>query len=338
MLPARESERHWPHLLSQDATGSPAGAGVVVAVVSWNTRELLDRCLQSLSADARSGLAEVWVVDNASRDGSAEMVRDRHPWARLIALTENLGYGRAVNLVADQTDSPWLVLANSDVALEASALQRLLDAGVSDPGAAIIAPRLVLPDGLTQHLAWAFPTISATVAQNLGPRILPDRIAERLALRGAWNPDRARRIPWAVGAFLLVRRTAWVQVGGFDPEQWMSAEDLDLGWRMHAAGWGTRYEPAAVIYHEESAATRTVWGEDLPVHWQRCAYAWMLRRWGRGTTVAIGLINLAGCAIRLAVDLARAGFRTDARLRAYARWTLVHTYVLAPRRRLERYR
>ena len=324
--------------MSRDAAGGSTEAPVVVAVVSWNTRELLDRCLQSLEPDVRAGTAEVWVVDNASSDGSADMVRRRHDWVHLVALTENLGYGRAVNLVAERTVSPWLVLTNADVSLAPQAIGRLVAAAVADPGAGILAPRLVLPTGATQHLAWAFPTVGATVAQNLGPRLVPGRLAERMALRGAWNPDRARRIPWAVGAFLLVRRAAWEEVGGFDPGQWMSAEDLDLGWRMREAGWATRYEPSAVVHHEESAATRTVWGADLPIHWQRCAYAWMLRRRGRARTVTVGTLNLTGSAARLAVDLTRAGFRFDDRLRTMARWTLVHAYAFAPRRLLDRYR
>lgn len=311
---------------------------MTVAVISWNTRELLHRCLESLASDGRSGLAEVWVVDNASRDGSAAMVGERHPWARLVALDENVGYGRAVNLVAQQTASRWLVLANADVALEPDALSRLVAAGEADPGAGIIAPRLVLPTGETQHLAWAFPTVSATLAQNLGPRILPGRVADHLALRGGWNPDRARRVPWAVGALLLVRRRAWDEVGGFDAGHWMSAEDLDLGWRMRKAGWATRYEPAAVVHHDESSATRQVWGDELAIHWQRCAYAWMVRRMGRARTALVGLLNLIGCGARLLSDFVIVGFRVDDRLRALGRWTLVHLYAFAPRRTLERYR
>jgi N-acetylglucosaminyl-diphospho-decaprenol L-rhamnosyltransferase len=309
-----------------------------VAVVSWNTRGLLDRCLESLETAARTGLAEIWVVDNASSDGSPDMVRERYPWARLIAREDNLGYGRAVNLVAELTSSRWFALANADVVVRPDALKRLVAAGEADPGAGIIAPRLVLPDGRTQHLAWPFPTVTATMVQNMGPRLAPGRLGDRFAVRGAWNPDRPRRIPWAVGAFLLVRRAAWNEVGGFDPEQWMSAEDLDLGWRMRQAGWATRYEPAAVVDHEESSATRTVWGDDLPIHWQRCAYAWMVRRLGRPRTIAVGVLNLIGAGSRLTVDLTLAGFRADARLQALWRWTLVHLYAFAPRRTLARYR
>jgi N-acetylglucosaminyl-diphospho-decaprenol L-rhamnosyltransferase len=322
----------------RDATGAELQEPVVVAVVSWNTRELLDRCLRSLEPDARAGKAEVWVVDNASSDGSAEMVRERHPWVTLIALPDNIGYGRAVNLVAARTASPWFALANADVELEPHALERLLAAGAADPAAGILAPKLVLPNGEPQHAAWPFPTVRATAAQNLGPRILPRRLGDRLALPGAWNPDRPRRVPWAVGALLLIRRAAWDQVGGFDPAHWMSAEDLDLGWRMRQAGWATRYEPSAIVHHAESAATRLVWGEQLSIHWQRCAYAWMVRRLGRPRTVLVGLLNLFGSATRLLVDLTLAGFRRDERLRALSRWTLVHLYAFAPRRTLARYR
>lgn len=311
---------------------------MVVAVISYNTRELLDLCLRSLAPDIDAGLAEVWVVDNASSDGSPAMVAAEHPRVRLVATGENLGYGRAVNLVGERTASRWLVASNADVALEPGALRRLVDAGEADPRAGVVAPRLVLPDGQTQHSIWGFPTLATTVVQNMGVRLVPRALAERLAIRGGWNPDRERRVPWAVGAFLLVRREAWDRVGGFDAGQWMSAEDLDLGWRMREAGWATRYVPSAVVRHEESAATGVVWGADLPLHWQRCAYAWMVRRRGRARTVAVGLLNLAGSGLRYLLGFVLTRGRPDPGLQALGRWTLVHLYALAPRRVLERYR
>src|SRR3954467_12559434 len=113
---------------------------VTVAVVSWNTRELLLRCLESLEPDVRAGRASVWVVDNASKDGSAEAAREAAPWAEVVDGGENLGFGRAVNLVARSTDSEWIAAANADVALEPSALEALIAAG-SDHRVACVAPR-----------------------------------------------------------------------------------------------------------------------------------------------------------------------------------------------------
>jgi GT2 family glycosyltransferase len=307
---------------------------VTVAVVSWNTRALLERCLNALKPAADAGLAEVWVVDNASTDGSADAVRARHPWARLIASTENLGYGRAVNLVAARTTTPWLAASNADVALRPHALEALLAAADADPGAGILAPRLILPDGSTQHSVWPFPTARVHVLANLGPRLAPNTAGDRLALHGMWDADRPRRVPWAIGAFLLIRREAWDAIGGFDAGQWMSAEDVDLGWRARAAGWATRYVPDAVADHDESAATGQRWGDDLPIHWQRCSYSWMRRRIGRRRTATVGLVNLAGAAARLVAYALTARERVPQQ----RRWTLVHLYAFAPRRVLDRYR
>jgi GT2 family glycosyltransferase len=302
---------------------APVTPPVVVAVVSWNTRELLDRCLRSLEASARDGTAEVWVVDNASHDGSADLVRERFGWVNLVASQENLGYGAAINLVAERTHSPWLAPANADIALHPGALERLLESGEADARAGVVAPRLILPSGETQHSVWAFPTLTATALQNLGPVVVPGAVAERLALRGAWDPERARRVPWAVGAFLLVRREAWDQVGGFDPGQWMSAEDLELGWRMREEGWATRYEPRAVVDHEESAATRQAFG-DLAPRWQLATYGCIARRRGVVHAWVVALINCAGALARAAL----APPRSRESRRGYARWSLVHLRVL----------
>jgi GT2 family glycosyltransferase len=103
--------------------------------VSWNTCELLDRCLRSLEPEVRRDLVEVWVVDNASMDGSAEMVRERFDWVQLVASEENLGFGRAVNVVARRTATEWLAPANADIALRPGTLDKLLEAAERDPGA-----------------------------------------------------------------------------------------------------------------------------------------------------------------------------------------------------------
>jgi N-acetylglucosaminyl-diphospho-decaprenol L-rhamnosyltransferase len=283
---------------------------VTVAVVSWNTRELLARCLQSLHGDAVRGLADVWVVDNASSDGSADMARERFPWASLVASEDNLGFGAAVNLVANQTASPWIAPANADIRLAPGALDRLLAAGLANPDAGVLAPRLVLPDGQTQRSAHPFPTLGVHLVYLSGAARLSPRLARRLVLDGA-EPEAGAKVPWAVGAFLLVRRAAWDEIGGFDPELWMYAEDLDLGWRMSRAGWATRYEPRATVYHEEAAATRQAWGGGRTARWHASTYAWLVRRRGLGFARLISVLNLIGFSARalLYTGLAVCGLR-----------------------------
>lgn len=272
---------------------------VTVAVVSWNTRALLARCLSSLEADVNDGLADVWVVDNASSDGSASMIRERFSWAKLIASGENLGFGRAVNAVAAESNTTWLAPANADVRLEPGALGRLIGEGESHPEAAVIAPRLVLPDGTTQHSAYPFPTIPFTLAYVSGAVNVSNRLARRWCIGRGFDRDRNQEVPWAVGAFLLVRRTAWDQVGGFDNSQWMYAEDLDLGWRLMQAGWTARYDPRARVMHAESAATSQAW-EDRHIRWHASTYAWLLRRRGPAVAHTIAAINTIAFLLRAA--------------------------------------
>src|SRR4051812_44753022 len=105
-------------------------------------------------------MVDLWVVDNASSDGSADLVRDRYGWVNLIASEENLGFGTAITFVGSKPRSDWIAPANADIALRPGALQALLDAGERAPRAGAIAPRLVLTTGATQHSVFAFPTIT----------------------------------------------------------------------------------------------------------------------------------------------------------------------------------
>lgn len=319
------------------ATPAPA---VTVAVVSWNTRDLLRRCLESFAPEVDRGLVDLWVVDNASTDGSAELVRQEFPWVRLLVSEENLGFGRAANLVAGQTSSDWFAPANADIVVRPGAIERLLETGRRDPGAGAVAPRLVLPDGSTQHSVFAFPTLPYTALLATSAfRLLPS-LGDRYAVPGSWDKTRARRVPWAVAAFLLVRRRAWDEVGGFDERQWMYAEDLDLGWRLRRAGWATRYEPRGLVEHDAGSATLKLFGPELAPVWQRSTYGFLARRRGVAYARMIALLNLVGAlprwarvALRSVLDPGQRSAR-----RAHGRWVRVHLRALRGRSALERLR
>jgi N-acetylglucosaminyl-diphospho-decaprenol L-rhamnosyltransferase len=270
-----------------------------VAVVSWNTRELLERCLGSLWPEVDAGRAEVWVVDNASTDGSSSTARRAAPWATLIDAGRNLGFGRAVNLVASKTDTEWIAAANADTALQPGALEALLAAG-AEPGVGAVAPRLVLPDGSVQHSVYPFPSLRFTVAFNLGLHRLTPRLGDRLCLEGFWNPWRPRSVDWAIGAFLLLRRRAYDEVGGFDERQWMYAEDLDLGWRLRDHGWTTRFEPRAAVLHHAGAATTTAFGHDRTANFTAATYGALARRRGAFSAWITAIVNCLGAVGRLA--------------------------------------
>jgi len=276
-----------------------------VAIVSWNTRELLDGCLRSLRDEHDSGRASVWVVDNGSADGSAELVRSEHPWVTLVERPDNPGFGPAVNEVAARQPSDWLVAANADVAVTPGALQTLLGAAERHPWCGILAPRLVTPDGEGQHSIHPFPGVRTALAVDLGLARLMPGAARRLALEGRIDPLVERDVDWAHGAFLLIRRAAWDATGGFDPSMWLYAEDLDLCWRARRAGWTTRYVPSAVVTHHVSASTAQAWGAARDERSQQAAQAWMRRHLGARRTQHVARIGTAGTGVRaLALGLA----------------------------------
>lgn len=310
--------------------------------MSFNTRDLLAACLESMRAEVWEGRAEVWVVDNGSSDGSPALVRERFPFVRLLEPGHNLGFGRAVNEVARRTAGEWIVPSNADVELTPGALSRLVDAGSSHARAAVVAPRLELPDGTTQHSAYAFPTLPFTLAFNLGLQRVWPGLGDRMCLHGFWDAARPRRVDWAVGAFLLVRREAFDAVGGFDDEQWMFAEDLDLGWRLSDAGWETRHEPSATVRHHESAATAAAWGNERTERSLRSTYAWMLRRRGRVRTRTVAAVNVVGAGARALwfKPLARLWPARWGRLPGqFTGWARLHRRTgLAPAGALERHR
>lgn len=282
--------------------GDQHSAPVAVAVVSWNTRGLLARCLRSLRDEARSDRADVWVVDNGSTDGSVEMVREEFPWVHLLTPGRNLGFGSAVNAVARRTRSAWIAPSNADVELQPGALELLLDAGSRHPEAGIVAPALILPEGRVQQSVWPFPSVRLALLTAAGIHRLSERAAGKMLLEGHWDQSVPREVDYAMGAFLLVRRDAFERVGGFPERQWLYAEDLDLAWRMSQAGWRTRYEPRARVAHAGGAATSVAFGpsgaELLTV---AAAYEWMGRRRGAVAKCVTAASVIVGAVVRLAL-------------------------------------
>jgi N-acetylglucosaminyl-diphospho-decaprenol L-rhamnosyltransferase len=323
--------------MTERGHASARDARIAVAVVSWNTRELLSRCLDSLADDAAAGRADVWVVDNGSTDGSRELVAERYRWTTLVTPPENLGYGPAVNLVAQRTDTPWLVAANADVWLERDALARLRTCAASDDRVAMVGPRLLLLDGSTQISVRPFPSVVSALLLLTQAMRVSARARRALRMAGAWEPAPGEAVPWLTGAFVLMRRRAFEEVGGFDPAQWLYGEDMDLCWRLRERGWLIRWEPDAIAHHAHSAAAGQAFHDNaLLLHIAVAQYLWMLRRRGELATRTAALAGTLDATLQLLASVRRGyGPRArsrGARVRAELRGQMLG---LAPRARLE---
>jgi N-acetylglucosaminyl-diphospho-decaprenol L-rhamnosyltransferase len=274
----------------------------VVAVVSWNARELLAKCLRSLQRDADEGLVEVWVVDNASTDGSPELVRRDFPWVNLIQSERDLWFCAAVNVVARRTKSEWLVQSNEDVEVSPGAIRRLIEAGEQHPDAALVAPRLLNPDGSTQQSIGKFPSLMQTAVANFGLHRASARIAKRFMLEPQEEDIQTGTVDYAIGAFLLVRRAAFESVGGCDERHSLFQDDLDLAWRLSRAGWKTWYVADAEVRHVGMGGLRNSATErERAEYVMRTFRAWLLRRRGVGAAIGYFALNIVGAFLRLAI-------------------------------------
>ncbi len=238
---------------------------LVVVTVSYNTRDLLAACLPSVLAGLqRSGLAgEVWVVDNASADGSAEMVRQRFPAVRLVAHDENLGFAAGNNLALramgfGQEATPRHVLfLNPDTRVVDDALGEMARFLDSTPRAGAAGARLVHGDGSFQHSAFAFPGLAQIFFDffPLHHRLLDSRLNGRYPRR-LYDGRKPFAVDHPLGAALMVRAETLAQLGGFDERFFMYCEEIDLCRRIQAEGWKIYCVPQAQIVHLVAQSTR----------------------------------------------------------------------------------
>lgn len=226
---------------------------VSVVIVSWNTRALTLACLASLPAAARAHRLEVWVVDNASTDGSVDAIRRAHPDVQVVANTENVGFAAANNQGVARGSGRYVMLLNSDTVAPPGAIDALVGFADAHPGAGVVGPRLVNPDGTYQSGPTPFPSLwNETLAvTGLGRRLLTPAYPSAPAHRALV----ARQADYVGGACMLARRDAIAQVGGLDEGYFMYSEEPDWCWRMRRAGWDVWYTPDAEIIHHGGQST-----------------------------------------------------------------------------------
>jgi GT2 family glycosyltransferase len=219
---------------------------VSIVIVSWNTRDLLSDCLQSLRAEAGVS-TEVFVVDNGSQDGSASMVAAEFPGVRLIQNQENRGFARAANQGLTFAHGRYRMLLNSDTRVPVGALRRLVATMDAHPRVGACGPQLRHFDGTLQPTGRAFPTLLASmVAITPVPGWVRRATADRFERR---DYGLTCEVDELCGAALILRPEALAQVGLLDEEFFFFGEDVDLCWRLHDAGWRVVYLPEAVIEH-----------------------------------------------------------------------------------------
>jgi GT2 family glycosyltransferase len=234
-------------------------ADLGVCIVNWNTREYLDACLTSLERHAGALSVQTVVVDNASSDGSAEMVRQSHPQVELIANADNRYYAAANNQGLAVLDAPQVLLLNPDIEVQSGSLQTLVDFLTEHPRAGAVAPRLRGPDGKVQPSCRTFPSPDVVWLEALGlAKAFPHHPLFGKYRMTWWDYDTVQPVDQPMASALLLRAKALEEVGDFDEEFPMFFNDVDLCRRLWAGGWQVWFTPAAEMLHVGGAATRQV--------------------------------------------------------------------------------
>jgi GT2 family glycosyltransferase len=295
---------------SQRDTRARSAPRVSVSIVNAGSRDLLLACLESLAGED----VEIVVLDNASEDGSVDAVRERFPEVRVIAQPFRAGFGANHNTVIRATDGRYVYLLNEDTTSGDWGFARMAAYLDAHPEVAALGPRLVYPDGRPQASAWRFPTpaCSALSAATLGK-------AGIVQSRG----EAVRRVDWLTAAALMLRRSALDDVGLFDEDFFMYAEEIDLQRRLARAGYEAHWSPEVTVVHHVGASTAGIPERRINETWRSRHRYWRKHHSPAGARIA-ALSTGAQYALRAA--LAPVTRRSDPdlgpRMRLHARDSL----------------
>lgn len=303
-----------------------------VVVVSYNTRDMTLRCLRTLSRELEGFSAEIFVVDNASCDGSVEAIKSEFPEVKLLVNEGNRGFGAANNQALRLARGEFFLLLNSDAFPHPQAIERLLDCGSSHPRAAVVGPRLLNGDGSLQLSCYRFPSPLKSIWENtLLAAALPDH-----PIFGDfrnWPHDEEREVDFVIGACWLVRREAAEEVGFFDEEFFLYGEETDWAKRFWAAGWSVLFTPVAEVVHLGGGSGK-VQADKVFNEFQRAQERFMCKHYGGAGLMVYRITTIFGACLRMLLFLVAALCRAHKRrhyLSQIAQWKRILLWSLGKR-------
>jgi GT2 family glycosyltransferase len=227
-----------------------------IVIVNWNTRDMLRNCLESIPACHDGLVVEIIVVDNASDDGSGEMVAAEFPEVRLIKNTANLGFATATNQGLKVSTGRHLLLLNSDTLVHGDVLSRSVCYMDKRPEVGMMGCKVLNTDGTTQMTCSRFPSVTNLALQTLGMnRLKRPRWLQRYQMLD-WDRDDEREVEVISGCYLLVRRKVLERIGLLDEDFFLYGEETDWCRRCADNGWRLMFAPVGCITHLGSGSSR----------------------------------------------------------------------------------
>lgn len=237
---------------------------VSIIIVNWNTRDLLAKCLRCVQETTKRSSYEIYVVDNASTDGSQEMVRRDFPAVKLIANTENVGFARANNQAIRVSQGRYVLLLNSDAFVKDNCIDHMVAFMDSHPEAGMAGCKLLYEDGRLQPSCARFPTLASEFYIALGlDKLFPKSKIFGSYLMTDWDYSDTRPVDVIMGAFMLARADVIHKVGVMDEQFFMYSEEVDWCYRFQAAGWKIYFCPEVETVHLWGGSSKAVKVETL---------------------------------------------------------------------------
>ena len=216
-----------------------------VVIVNWNTKDLLKKCLNSVYQTINNLNFEIIIVDNASSDGSGEMLKRDYPQVITIDNQINRGFGAANNQAFTVMKGQYALLLNTDAVLTNGAAAKLWEFAESHPEAAIVCGQLLNADGSKQNSVASFPgLLTLATNESLLEYLFPQRFPSK-----RYEHKKPIEVDSAIGACMLLRKKALDEAGVFDERYFFFFEETDLAYAMRRAGWHIYHVPDAYIYH-----------------------------------------------------------------------------------------
>jgi hypothetical protein len=285
---------------------------LTIAIVSLNTKDLLAACLRSVFAS--DGVQfEVFVVDNGSRDGSAEMVARDFPTVRLVRNADNRGFAAANNVAIRQARGRHILLLNPDTETPPGVLRALVGFMDAHPEVGICGPKLTFPDGRFQSCGYRFPTLLSEIRQSKNV----DKVVRTLV-----GSEPGRDIPadpfeaeWVDGACFLIRKEVIARVGDLDEQYFLYAEELDWCFRVRKAGWKIFAVPGVTVVHHQGQSSAQMSDFSL-AHLVETRLRFYRKNYGLMSAMTTSVVYVAGCLRQLRGN----PHKQTVKLRATLRW------------------
>lgn len=234
---------------------SPTNSSSIV-IVTWNAKKIVQECLQSLVQHTKNLSTQIIIVDNASWDGTPQLVREQFPQVKLVQNDTNLGYARANNIGISLSTGKYVCLINSDVAVPEDCLENMVEYMEQHPDIGMLGPKMLLPDGAIGQSCMRFPSLWNWFCRAMAL----DSLFGGSSLFGGFlmtdfRYDKVSDVDVLTGWFWMVRREALTQVGPLDERFFMYGEDIDWSKRFHQAGWRVVFYPEAEAVHYCAASS-----------------------------------------------------------------------------------